>query len=300
MSFRSNVRLCLFLGAWVIVCFTGCSTVEKAKDWVSDPESIYLKKIAVESVANRTYFRSDGMDLYVGSLGAKMTEIIQKDPWLKVMDPDSLAVLSAGENVSESIESIMAFGRKWGVSAFLKSSISELTYNLEKFGVYGFRDEIPTIRLLLQIQLIDTETGTVLFQGKGASTVKIDPRFQNLGDYLKENLTPPPGLLDDTLEDLAEEVLDALEDQHWRAFVVRVQDGAIEISSGKDVGLAGGAVLDVLRAGAPLTNYLGQTFLMPGKPVGKVRLTACDEHFCQAEALDQVEVQPGDSVGLPE
>jgi len=300
MSFRSNVGLGLFLSLWMMVCFTGCSTVEKAKDWVSRPQKVYLKKIAIEGVANRTYFRNDEMDMYARSLGAKLTEIIQKDPWLKVMDPDSTAILSAGGSGLENLESVMALGRKWGVSAFLKGSISELTYSLQKFGIYGFREEVPTIKLLLQVQLIDTETGTVLFQGKNASSVKLDPRFQSLSDYFKENRTPPPSLLDDALEDLAEEVLDALEDLPWRAFVMSVRDGAIEISSGKDVGLAEGAILAVMRTGAPLTNYLGQTFLMPGKPIGKARLTGCEELFCIGELLDPVEVRPGDAVGLPE
>ena len=77
----------------------------------------------------------------------------------------------------------------------------------------------PTLRLLLQVRLIDTETGTVIYQGKSTSSMKIDPRFQNLGEYLNEMQTPPPELMDEALEDLAEEVLDALEDLPWKAFV---------------------------------------------------------------------------------
>ena len=81
---------------------------------------------------------------------------------------------------------------------------------------------------------------------------------------------------------------------------VNADGGRIEISSGKDVRLASGAVLTAVRMGAPMTNYLGETFLMPGKRIGNVRLTECEEHFCMAEPLDQVEVKPGDSLTLPE
>ena len=113
-------------------------TVDKAKDWVTGPEKIYLKKIAIEGIANRTYVGTEEMNQYTRSLDVKLTEIIREDPWLKVMDSDALTLLSGIPGVSEDHKSIMEFGRKWGVSAFLKGGISELTYSLEKFGIYGF------------------------------------------------------------------------------------------------------------------------------------------------------------------
>ena len=122
MSFRNKVRLSLFLSVLVIACFAGCSTVDKAKDWVTGPEKIYLKKIAIEGIANRTYVRTAEMNQYTRSLDVKLTEIIRNDPWLKVMDRDALAILSGASIVSEDHKSIMAFGRKWGVSAFLKAA----------------------------------------------------------------------------------------------------------------------------------------------------------------------------------
>ena len=79
MSFRNKVRLSLFLSVLVIACFAGCSTVDKAKDWVTGPEKVYLKKIAIEGIANRTDF---DLKAHQGESGRDMT-YFDDDLWTR-------------------------------------------------------------------------------------------------------------------------------------------------------------------------------------------------------------------------
>ncbi len=298
--FRARAAMLMMCLLLIPLVAGGCSAVRWAKDTVgldSTDEAPYRKKIAVVGVANRTFFQSEEMNAYAESLDKRLTKMIEANPRFKVMDSDTLALLmDSGDFGRDDSHAVLQFGRTWGLNAFVRASISELTYRRKKFGIYGFRDEVPTMQVVIQIKVVDPETGTVLYQGQRSPYLKIDNRYDNILQYIEEKKSPPEALLAESLDELTEEAVEALERQPWKTFVVESSGSTFRISSGSEVGLTEGAVLEVREKGEEITNYYGETFLMPGPPLGRVRLVECKELFCVGEPLDGTPVHVGDTV----
>lgn len=290
--------------ACVVVCMgvlfgqAGCSAAQKAKERVLGPDSTYLKKVGFAGVENRTFIRTQAMDGYAVALTQNFTELLKMEGALRILDPDILAVLSSSSAGPQNLPVLMETGRRWGLNAVVRADISELTFKQRKFGIYGFREERPVLQLLFQAQVIDVETGTVIYQQSQDNTLEISARYTSLADYLTAEQAPPPELMEKVLRNQAARVQDTIRRQPWKSYIVNVTGESIEIGSGTEVGLHGGIILDVLRSGSPLTNYLGQKFLPPGKHIGRVELIGCEEHFCTAKALEDLSVQHGDVVTL--
>ena len=289
-GFITILILCLLLAS--------CSTAKRMKRMVVT-ESGPKKKVAFLGIANRTEFP---MEEYARELDQALLERLARTGELKVYTPQEAraAGLNKADSSTLDITPYIPAAKRLGLNAIIKGDISELEITHKLYGIYGFRDEKPTLQMVIRLQLVDVESHTILYEGYRSGKMKLNlPEGLSIQDYLKDRTTLPRDFSERIIRDMGDDIVATMADQPWRSYILAADANRILLSAGEDVGLRPGDTLAVWSTGLDVVNYAGHTFRMPGDRVGVIRCETVKETTATAVIVEGEGFEVGYAVSLP-
>jgi hypothetical protein len=291
-----RLRFVLYLLPCLLLV-ANCATVKQVKELVHKDYGL-PKKVMLVNAANRTGYPMGG---YLGKMEEQLLSKLKDSKDLKVvMLPSQLSKEPSLENPGEAAlkgEMIVSRAKQAGVSILIRCDISEFEIRHQLKGLYGFRKEKAIMSMQFLLEAIDVETGAILYHNyrKGEMNIQEDVSEQ---EYLNKNKTPPLELANSSINNLAEEAVDAMAAQPWKGFVTDVTDGRVSFQAGKDVGLMAGTRLQVRGHGQKMVNLMGDAYQAPGSSTGTIRIENVGESSSTGIIEEKGNVQPGDTLVL--
>lgn len=291
-----------------VLCLWGCATVRsqtrKVVEAIPFTGERLQKKVAILPVENTTFI-SDAeitqrfMSRFMDRLSAGCNGV----QWLKPGDPGypDEAVDRMPRPASGRIDNLALaeIGRTSGINAFLVGHLVGIDAEEKDEGFFIFRDTHYYESVQVGLQLYDSGTGAKLMDESPKATAEVDGAEYDA--VLARDLKAVYAL-DETLDRVAEigaaQICEVLGKHPWQGYVLAVQDGKAILSSGREIGLKAGDILEVYNAGEVIEGRMGQRFIIPGTLAGTLEITAVDDGRAEARPIDATPVAEGAAVRL--
>jgi hypothetical protein len=284
----------------------GCSSLssnntssDKLSKLINDP----AKKVGIALVKNKTSFKDRRYEkVFQDYLIESITDLCSDSLFVKPGDsgyPDFLVNLPLKENGNIDNLGLAGLGKQAGMNAIVTSEIMGITGKEEKRGLIFFKNSHQFIYIQVKVEIYDMQSGVKLMDESYSEEIEIDELELEL--YKKKEVVSRSEVDDAFLkisEDAGEKICDAVNTNPWQGYITLVTENNILISSGKEIGLVPGAVLEVFTAGELIQGVDGHQFRMPGRKTGEVKLTAVYENSSKAVFYSGSDILEGYSVRL--
>jgi hypothetical protein len=187
---------------------------------------------------------------------------------------------------------LVRIGKQLGLSAVVTSRFYAIAVRQQDAGVLWFRKKLPFAWISASTEVYDTETGAKYLDQTFTRELKIDD--ETAESVRKGNVASVPMIekaVDEIIQEMADVVCDILVRKPWKGFVAKVSGDTLTLSSGSSSGLSAGRVLKVYEPGARIQGAEGQTYLLPGKKIGDIRITAVSSDSADAEIISGSGIQ---------
>jgi hypothetical protein len=285
-----GVAALLVFGFWMI---TGCATTKKITADILGDEAGLRKKVAFFPGANRSGYGGPelGQALSKG-LGDLLTDQCQG-----MLVSDSAKVRQALEQLPRSASgnvdklALAELGRVYGLNAVVDPSVSDIRIASEKRGIWGFRDQVSVMRATFLVVVYDIETTAMLFNEIFEEELDLSENSLQEGEEVaKDNREAVNALVARVLPKIQERVCQRLDETPWTGYIVQAEGDRYTLSSGKDVGLSTGQVLEVYKMGDPIEGLEQEVFLVRGPRIGEIRITQVNPDSASAVAVSGSEL----------
>lgn len=301
-SIGRPLALLLMLAATLLLALGGCASLKKTLREAAS-ENRVKKKIGLTYFENRT-----GVDpkAFAQNFDRRLdARIVEGSPDTLLVTPENktfLDYLTKLPRLPSGLVNNLALaesGRKYGFDAVVSGSLLEMKVEKEVSGLLWFKKSVPTIELLVGVEVYDTETGAKI----------LDERFSRkseISEIEEESLQAGQGTVRPILNELlrqladtaAESICDALDRLPWKGFIISTRDDKVILSAGKDSGLLPGDVLQVRDSVQVISGYEGQQFFLPGIKIGEIRITAVYPNRSEAVVASGKDIREGCTVEL--
>jgi len=284
------VAALLVLGLWIIA---GCATTKKITADIMGDEAGLRKKVAFFPGANRSGY--GGPEL--GQTLLKGLEDVLTHQCQGLLVSDSAKVRQALEalprSASESVDklALAEVGRVYGLNAVVEAKVLDVRVVSEKRGVWGFRDQVSLMRASFLVVVYHIETTAMLFNEIFEEELDLSDSSLLEGEGVaKDSKEAVKALVARVLPKIQERVCQTLAETPWTGYIVQGEGDRYTLSSGKDVGLSAGQVLEVYKMGDPIEGLAGEVFLVPGPKIGEIRITEVNPDSALAVAVSGSEL----------
>jgi len=251
------------------------------------------KKVVLLGVFNRTNY---SVDHYAQAMEKSLKTRLNNSGRLLLTPSDNFN--SIGSNPGHG-SVLIPKAQELGLNAFIKGDISELEIRHKIKGIYGFRKEEPVLSIMVSLEMVDVETGTMLYQGQRKVGMNVSMEKEStVKDYLEHHKSLPDSLINDALKDLSRDIIDVMSDQPWKGFITAIRGNRIEFNAGKDIGLKPGMELNIWSTGHKMSNYAGQVFRMPGNIKGTASCEKVGESTTIAVVTKGKDIKIGNTLTL--
>ena len=299
--------------------FTGCTvtrtvekTVEKTTKTVTDTTRVItrkwrlsdedlLRKVGIinfenNSMRSTTEFQNifhKGLPDYMnencegilvddpGSGG--MLALIKEPPKLKSghLDNYSLAVL----------------GRQVGLNAIVTGSLEDIRIIDELQGILWTKDTHHFVEVIVRVEVNDVRTATKLLDHTFLREIEIeDLDYQMVKHSRRIRLPELSETMSKLLADVANEICHSVKDQPWTGFITKAEEGRFTISSGSEIGLEVGDILEVYDSSRIIEGVGGQRFFTPGLEIGEIEILSITEKKAEAGLISGENIIKGSTV----
>jgi hypothetical protein len=192
-------------------------------------------------------------------------------------------VLASGHRENLALAQV---GRVYGLNAVLDTTLQDIWFTWEKRGIWGFREQVPFMKVALSVKVYDIETTATLVNEVFLEEVGLSGDLYDEGtDMTRYSEDLVKAALTGLMPRVVEHVRERLAEVSWKGFVVSKEGSYYIISAGQDVGLKAGDVLEVLEMGEPIEGVGGEVFLVPGGNMGRLRVAEARPSKALAEPL---------------
>lgn len=295
------------LGAcWLLSACGGVTAVQQGTRKVAEAIAFsepHRKRVALLELENRTFFND-----------AAVAETF-RTPFLEALDGFcsnlSLTVPAADgspaglanppRQLSGRIDNLKLaeIGRRYGVHAGVV--LRDLSVETEERpeGILMFRDTAYYVSIRVRLEVYSMATGAKLTDESMVRREEVDwDEYDAVRSRAGGRVYELPGMMTALSRLAAETACDAIREEPWRAFVVRVEDGGRGIlSSGREANLEPGDILDLFSPGDIIEGQDGQRFRVPGIRVGQVKVTEAYVGRAIVEPLGGETISVGSTVG---
>ncbi|NVM57376.1 MAG: hypothetical protein HWN51_04590 [Desulfobacterales bacterium] len=276
------VALCLPVCLLVI----GCGTTKKITDDILGKGRSLKKKIAFLPSVNRSGY--GGGDFQKAARAQLKTFLSRRCDGLLVMDSrktrkllEEIPRLPSGQIDSLALATL---GRIHGLHAVLEQSIAQIKCVTDKRGIWGFRNTCMLAQLSFRVRAYDVETTAILFDQVVQDAVEISEddcqKVKTGSEYSKEIAHR---LLGKIIPEIGQRIYRRLAEEPWKGYITAASENTLNLTAGKDVGLAAGDVFEVFAIGEPIKGEAGQVYLILGPKIGEIKVTKV--HGDRAEAI---------------
>ena len=255
--------LALLLAAIVAA---GCAPKAKVPEQAQEAEPSYVitttgpkKRVGVVKFENKaTYAKRYRVGQAIVDIVT--TELAKTDAFILVERNQLEEVLkeqALGQSGAIDPATAAQAGRILGLQAMIIGTISEFGVHTEHTDAFIAKSKTQTARAVVDVRLVDTTTGEILFAGSGTGEAE-DSKGELLGLGAKGGYDQSLGqiALRASVREFMQNLLNSLETQEWRGKIVKVdaQRGTAIVNAGKETGLKVGDTLTVNRLGEVLVD----------------------------------------------
>lgn len=284
--------LCLLLAA--------CTTQQKVVQVQSQvqpeaPQELSLKrKVAIARFSNETQYAKgifydkendpiskQAMDILSTKLAASQKFILlERDGMDKILEEIELAGNNNYQQVGADyliLGSVTEFGRK----------------NVGDVNAFS-RSKTQTVQAGVSIRLVDVSTKQIIYseEAKGQAETS-NTTVMGLGERTDYDATLSDKAISAAISQLTENIINNCMNRPWKSYFLSHDENGIFISGGTSQNIQIGDTFDVVEKGKEVKNpQTGMMMELPGKTVGKVRITFCGGDSPESE-FSMVEFSQG-------
>ncbi|MBW2180743.1 MAG: LPS assembly protein LptD [Deltaproteobacteria bacterium] len=192
-------------------------------------------------------------------------------------------------------------GRQLGLSAIVTGSFTDIRPVREVRGRV-FKNTYDAVRLVVNVEVYDTETGTKLLNEKFirvSDIKKVDEGdfldFDPMGPKKEINLSALNDAMQNVIVDMSETIGETLHKYPWKGYVTSIDNNRIILSSGSKIGLLPGNKLTVYDRKV-IEGVGGHRYFIPGSKTGEVLITDVTADSSEAVLISGTVAKEGSSV----
>jgi curli biogenesis system outer membrane secretion channel CsgG len=164
--------------------------------------------------------------------------------------------------------------QKIGADFLIVGSVSEFgRSNESEVGVFS-RNKIQTARATVNVRLIDTATGQIVFsqEGKGEARSEANTVF-GVGEHAGYDSNLDDQAISAAISKMTSSLMENLLEKPWQAFLIKDETNQLFLTSGPSQGVRTGDVFKVLKRGNSIKNpQTGMMVELPGVQVATVKI----------------------------
>jgi hypothetical protein len=192
---------------------------------------------------------------------------------------------------------LAVMGRGLGFNAIVTGSLEDIRFIDELQGVLWAKDTHHFVEVVIRVEVNDMRTATKLLDYKFTEEVEIeDLDFQMIKLDDRVRLPMLNETLSKLLADIGNEICHTIKDQPWTGFITEVAQDQFTISSGSEVGLKVGDVLEVFDSSRIIEGVGGQRFITPGLQIGEIEIVAITPNRSETRLVTGKDIIKGSTV----
>ena len=193
--------------------------------------------------------------------------------------------------------SLALIGRQTGHNAIVTGSLEDIRINDELQGIWWTKDTHYFVEVSIRVEVNDTRTATKLLDYTFVREIEIEDldyrmiqqsdriRFPELNDTLRK-----------LLADIGSEICYTVKDQPWTGFITKAEEDRYTISSGSEIGLKQGDILEVFDSSRIIEGVGGQRFFTPGLQIGEIEIVNITRNTSEARLVSGKDILKGSTV----
>ena len=192
-------------------------------------------------------------------------------------------------------------GRQLGLNGVMVGTLTSVGTEEKERGIWLLKENRHYVRVQVQVEVYDTETGTKLIDEAAAQEVEIDDLAAMM---IRQRDMVDSGYVEEVLEVIAQKIDDdiceAIGDLDWKSYVSSIDSDGLWIASGSQSGLEPGAILEVFETNTIMEGYGGHKYFKPGPKIAEVELVAVEPRRSKAVLLSGDGIEPLNMVKIKE
>jgi len=295
----SQLLLLIFMPLFVAV--SGCSTTASLTrkvlpdSWADKilPEQPNLKqRVMVFPLVDQA-----GVGAQItGQYSRQFYDLLKASPNLLVSEPpdgmfSSLAMESPQFGVVTN-SSLVDFAHSLGMNDLIIGVLDPVEISIRKSGLWPFDKWRKFYGISMAVNIIDTASKTLLLTHVELEEFPVDlDEAEELDEkaFIDEVSTEA---YPEMIKELAEIVARELHRQPWTGSILAVENNAIMINAGKEVGLEPGKLFEVFAQGKSIPSGSGRTIFLFGEKIGMIKVNSVMETHALAEPVSGGPFEP--------
>jgi hypothetical protein len=181
---------------------------------------------------------------------------------------------------------LIRIGKQSGTTAVVSSRFYAIAVRQQDTGFLWFRKKLPFAWVSATTDVYDTETGAKYLEKTFTRELKLtDEAAESIRKGDVSSVPAVEKAVFEILQEMADAVCGALVRTPWKGYVANVSGETLTLSSGSRSGISAGRVLKVYEPGQRIQGAEGQTFLLPGKKIGEIKVTTVSSDSAEAVAV---------------
>ena len=193
--------------------------------------------------------------------------------------------------------SLALIGRQIGLNAIVTGSLEDIRIIDELQGIWWTKDTHYFVEVNIRVEVNDTRTATKLLDYTFVREIEIeDLDYQMIQQSDRIRLPALNDTLRKLLADIGSEICYTVKDQPWTGFITKVEEDRYAISSGSEIGLEVGDVLEVFDSSRIIEGVGGQRFFTPGLKIGEIEIVEISHNQSKAHLVSGKGILKGSTV----
>jgi hypothetical protein len=231
-----------------------------------------------------------------GQYSRQFYDLLKASPNLLVSEPpdgmfSSLAMESPQFGVVTN-SSLVDFAQSLGMNDLIIGVLNPVEISIRKTGMWPFDKWRKFYGISIAINVIDTASKTLLLTHLELEEFPVDldeaEELDEMAFIDKASTESYPEII----KELAEIVARELHRQPWTGSILAVENNAIMINAGKEVGLDPGKLFEVFAPGKPIPSGSQRTIFLLGEKIGMIKVNSVMEAHALAEPVSGGPFEP--------
>jgi hypothetical protein len=193
--------------------------------------------------------------------------------------------------------SLAIIGRQIGLNAIVTGSLEDIRIIDELQGILWTKDTHHFVEVIVRVEVNDIRTATKLLDHTFTREIEIeDLDYEMIKQSDRIRLPELSKTLSKLLADVADEICHTVKDQPWTGFITKAGDEQFTISSGSQIGLEVGDILEVYDSSRIIEGVGGQRFFTPGLQIGEIEIVNITDKKSEARLVSGKNIIKGSTV----
>ena len=222
---------------------------------------------------------------------------------IRVDDPETGSLLTLVKEPpklelgARDFYSMALIGRQLGLNAIVTGSLEDIRVIDELEGILWTKDTHHYVEVNIRVEVNDTRTATKLLDYTFVRDVEVEELdYQMIQQNDRLRMPALSETLGKLLADIGSEICHTVKDQPWTGFITNAGKDRFSISSGSEIGLAVGTVLEVYDSSRIIEGIGGHRFFTPGLQIGEIEIVSITPNTSEARLVSGKDIPKGSTV----